>query len=235
MADQPGDTGRPGTPQNPLPLTDPRMMRALAHPARIAIMEQLVLEGPATATECAEIAGLSPSACSYHLRTLARYGLVEEDQEAAADARHRPWRARVIGFQLSAAERGAAQAARRLLRDAALARFEEARESYHERESTYPAEWQEAGGFVHDVLHVTAGELSALRAEVMALFDRYRRLDAADRPVGARRVRVLLDLVPWFDPETGRGGPAGTDRPGDATGTAGQDGPANVSRPADAP
>jgi hypothetical protein len=36
-----------GTPGNPLPLTDARMMRALAHPARIAIWQHLGLDGPA--------------------------------------------------------------------------------------------------------------------------------------------------------------------------------------------
>jgi len=232
VTDPPGELPRPGTPENPLSLTDPQMMRALAHPARMAIMEHLGLEGPATATECAEVAGLSPSACSYHLRTLARYGLVEEDQEAAADGRHRPWRARMIGFQVSAAERGAARAAGRLLRDASLARLEEIRERYHERESRYPAEWQEAGGFVQDVLHVTPGELSALRDEVRSLFDRYRRLGTADRPAGARRVHVMLDLVPWFDPETGRGGHA----PGsDPAGTADLEGPEGSGGLADAP
>jgi Helix-turn-helix domain len=66
-----------GTPGNPLLLTNPRIMRALAHPARIVIWQHLGLEGPATATECAAVAGLSPSACSYHLRTLAKYGFVE--------------------------------------------------------------------------------------------------------------------------------------------------------------
>ncbi|WP_442933752.1 ArsR family transcriptional regulator [Micromonospora sp. CPCC 205556] len=52
-------------------------MRALAHPARIAIMEHLsTREGGATA--CAEIVGLSPSATSYHLRASVKFGLVEQ-------------------------------------------------------------------------------------------------------------------------------------------------------------
>ena len=76
---------QPGTPGNPVQLTDPKMMRALAHQGRIAIWTYLGLHGPATATECAEIAGLSPSACSYHLRTLARYGFVEEDPASAEE------------------------------------------------------------------------------------------------------------------------------------------------------
>src|ERR1051326_9388103 len=84
--------GERGTPGNPVELTDPKTRRALAHPARIAIWTHLGMRGSATATECAEIAGLSPSACSYHLRTLAKYGLAEEDPASAADGRERPWR-----------------------------------------------------------------------------------------------------------------------------------------------
>ena len=91
---------RSGMPGNPVRLTDPKMMRALAHPARIAIWLHIGLRGPATATECAEVAGLSPSACSYHLRTLARYGFVEEDRASAADGRERPWRARLLAFTI---------------------------------------------------------------------------------------------------------------------------------------
>src|SRR6266571_397587 len=66
---RPAGPAEPGTLGNPIELTDPRAMRALAHQGRIAIWSYLGLHGPATATECAEIAGLSPSACSYHLRT----------------------------------------------------------------------------------------------------------------------------------------------------------------------
>src|SRR5579859_585429 len=102
-ADAPGDRAAaapaaPGTPENPLPITDPRTMRGLAHPARLAILQHLVLDGPATATECAEVAGLSPSACSYHLRALARYGFVDEDPSGGSDRRHRPWRARFVSI-----------------------------------------------------------------------------------------------------------------------------------------
>src|SRR5580704_15082466 len=84
MSDEAGKSIEPGMPGNPVRLTDPKMMRALAHPARIAIWTHIALRGSVTATECAEVAGLSPSACSYHLRTLAKYGFIEEDRAAAA-------------------------------------------------------------------------------------------------------------------------------------------------------
>jgi len=73
-------------------LSDPRAIRAMAHPARIAVIDRLFAGEVLTATECAAITGMSPSAMSYHLRALERWGLVARVQ-GAADARERPWRA----------------------------------------------------------------------------------------------------------------------------------------------
>jgi DNA-binding transcriptional ArsR family regulator len=193
-----------GTPGQPLRLTDPRMMRALAHPARIAILQHLGLDGPSTATECAAVAGLSPSACSYHLRALARYGFVEEDRASAADGRQRPWRARLVSMSFDEGDPDqpdAVRAAGQLLTASMLARFEEIREQYLDRAPRYTAEWRSIAGWHQDVVHVTAGEAAAVREQVQTLLAGYRRADPADRPPGAHRVHALLDLIPWFDPE----------------------------------
>jgi len=195
----------PGLPGNPVKLTDPKMMRALAHQARIAIWTHLGLNGPATATECAEIAGLSPSACSYHLRTLARYGFVEEDPASAADGRERPWRARLLAFTMGDPDEPAAtQVARQLLAENMRASAEEVRARYVARQSEYPADWQAAAGEVFSVAHVTPQELNKLRADVMDVMAPYVRLDPAERPPGVLPVRVVLDLFPWFGPEETR-------------------------------
>ena len=193
-------------PGNPVKLTDPRMMRALAHPARIAIWTHIGMRGPATATECAEVAGLSPSACSYHLRTLARYGFIEEDRASAADGRERPWRARLLAFTLDEdpGEPAAAHLASRLLVENLRAEAEETRARYLDRKSDYPADWQAASGELFSVAHVTPDELDQLRAQVQELFTRYVRLDPADRTPGALPVRVMLDMFPWFTPEEAR-------------------------------
>ena len=191
-----------GTPGNPLLLTNPRMMRALAHPARMVIWQHLGLEGPATATECAAVAGLSPSACSYHLRTLAKYGFVEEDREHAADGRERPWRVKIIAFTVpDGSETPAVRDAARLLSASAYASAEELRESYRDRASEYPAAWQATLGTNYDVLHVTPEELHSLRRRLVDLFGEYRRMSRDGRPAGARRVLVATDFVPWFPPE----------------------------------
>jgi len=206
----PGESGHvspePGMPGNPVTLTDPQMMRALAHQARIAIWTHLGLHGPATATECAEIAGLSPSACSYHLRTLARYGFVEEDPASAADGRERPWRARLLSFTMGddPDTPAATQVASQLLTENLRAAAEEIRVRFLARKSEYPADWQAAAGEVFSVAHVTPDELNRLRAMVLALMTPYVRLDPAERPPGALPVRVTLDLFPWFGPEETR-------------------------------
>ena len=193
----------PGTPGIPVELTDPRMMRALAHQARIAIWMHLGMHGPATATECAQIAGLSPSACSYHLRTLARYGFVEEDPQSAADGRERPWRARLLAFNMSDGPDAppATQVASRLLVENMRAAAEEIRVRYLARRSEYPADWQIAAGEVFSVAHVTPDELDRMRSEVLEVMAPYIRLEPASRPSGALPVRIMLDLFPWFGPE----------------------------------
>jgi hypothetical protein len=203
------DTGAPentaplGMPGNPVRLTDPRMMRALAHPARIAIWTHIGLRGSATATECAEVAGLSPSACSYHLRTLAKYGFIEEDRASAADGRERPWRARLLAFEMK--DRPDAPAgsrlANRLLVENLRAAAEETRTRYVDRESEYPADWRTAAGEMFSVAHVTPDELTELREKVMELMMPYVRLDPAERSPGALPVRIMLDMFPWFGPE----------------------------------
>jgi len=52
-----------------------------------------------------------------------------------------------------------------------------------------------------DVLHVSPAELAEVRDRLAAELSRFRRLDPVDRPPGALRVQVVLDLVPWFGPE----------------------------------
>ena len=189
----------PGSPENPAEITDPRALRALAHPARLAILQHLALDGPATATECAEVTGLSPSACSYHLRTLGRYGFVGEEPTGAADRRHRPWRARVVAITVGDdADRPlAVRAAGRLLVQSLHDRIDQMRAEYLDHKDEFAPEWQTAAGDQLDVLHVTAAELVEVRAQIAAILDRYRRLRPQDRPTGARRVHAGVEFLPW--------------------------------------
>jgi DNA-binding transcriptional ArsR family regulator len=198
MTDEPA----PGMPGNPVTLTDPKAMRALAHPARIAIWAHLGLHGPATATECADVAEISPSACSYHLRALARYGFVEEDPDSAADGRQRPWRARLISFQTwDPSGNPATDVASQFLVETMRASMEEIRTQYVSRRAEYPEDWRRAVGETNTVVHVSPAELNELRARILELTMEYMRLEPSERPAGALPVRVGLDMFPWFGPE----------------------------------
>lgn len=76
--------------RRPDPITDARTIRALAHPLRLRILDVLGEYGPLSATQVSEHVGESPQSCSFHLRTLARYGYVEDAGGGAG--RNRPWK-----------------------------------------------------------------------------------------------------------------------------------------------
>src|SRR3954471_24664304 len=81
----------------PRELTDPKAMRALAHPVRLALLEALTDAGTLTATEAGERGGESPANASFHLRQLAKYGFVEEAE--GGTGRRRPWKLRQLGMR----------------------------------------------------------------------------------------------------------------------------------------
>jgi DNA-binding transcriptional ArsR family regulator len=180
-------------------IRDPQVMRALAHPARLTIMEHLSTTGEAvTATSCADIVGLSPSATSYHLRELARYGLVEE-APSRGDARERLWRSAVQSWQLDLRSDATpeTQAAEETLIDVYLARdFERVRE-WVRRARSEPKQWQDAAIISGPLLLMTAEELMALNAAVRELFEPYRRrARVANPPEGGRIVAIHYAALP---------------------------------------
>ncbi|MBO1765224.1 helix-turn-helix domain-containing protein [Allobranchiibius sp. GilTou38] len=71
---------------------DPRTLRAIAHPVRNRILTELAATGPARAADLAQDLGIPANQTSFHLRQLAKYGLVEEAPEAARDRRDRVWK-----------------------------------------------------------------------------------------------------------------------------------------------
>ena len=76
--------------ERPPEVTDPKAMRALAHPVRIALLEVLTHADALTATQAGEIVDKSPANASFHLRSPAKYGFVEEAE--GGTGRRRPWR-----------------------------------------------------------------------------------------------------------------------------------------------
>lgn len=83
-----------------LVLTDPKAYRVLAHGVRRQLLDVLGSQEQLTATEAARRIGVTPSAMSYHLRALQKWGIVER-VDTAGDGREHPWRltARSITIQ----------------------------------------------------------------------------------------------------------------------------------------
>jgi len=74
------------------PIRDPRELRAIAHPVRNRILTELEAHGSLRAADIARELDIPANQASFHLRQLAKYGLVAEDPEAARDRRDRVWK-----------------------------------------------------------------------------------------------------------------------------------------------
>src|SRR3982751_379302 len=85
---------------------DAPALKALAHPLRVQILRTLEVRGQVSVTSLAEELGESTGAVSYHLRQLARHGLVEEGDPEKGDQhavgrRRRLWRMAVDEIHIS--------------------------------------------------------------------------------------------------------------------------------------
>jgi DNA-binding transcriptional ArsR family regulator len=173
-------------------LTDPRALRAMAHPVRLSLIAVLRREGPLTATQAGELIGESSASCSFHLRQLAKYGLVEE--AGGGKGRERPWRATTMFTSWpDVADTPETAAASGLLSTVIAERWFESLMRWLEAKPGEPAQWQHAAHFGDTMLYLTADELTGLAAEIQAMMDRYLdRLENPElRPPGARRVTFL--------------------------------------------
>jgi hypothetical protein len=179
-------------------LTDPRALRAYAHPVRMALMGLLRTEGPLTATRAAELLGESSGTCSFHLRQLAKYGLVEE--AGGGTGREKPWRATTTSTVWDAPGDGSPEtaAATGLLNTVIAEQYFEQLARWLEASPGEPAEWQEAAMLGDRILYVTPAELDELRGRVRELMDEYfeRQLRPELRPEGARLVTWLNIAFP---------------------------------------
>ena len=180
-------------------ISDPRVMRALAHPARIEIVEYLNNTGAVvTATECAGMVGLSPSATSYHLRELAKYGLVEQ-APSRGDGRERVWRSPGTGLRIEGdAEQPEAREAERALVDVFLTRDYDRIRKWAAGRAGEAGPWRDASTLVSTQLLLTVEEMTAVNQKVEELLEPYRvRGRRADPPEGSRTVAVTYTAFPF--------------------------------------
>jgi predicted transcriptional regulator len=179
-------------------LTDPRALRAYAHPVRMSLVGLLRTEGPLTATRAAELLGESSGTCSFHLRQLAKYGLVEE--AGGGTGREKPWRATTMTTNWDAPGDGTPEtaAAAGLLSTVLAEQYFEQLMRWLEASPGEPAEWRRAAMLGDRILYVTPAELEDLRGRMREMLDEYLERDVRPdlRPADARLVTWLNIAFP---------------------------------------
>ncbi len=183
-------------PRPPVVISDPRAIKALAHPARIAVLDELFAGRELTATECGELVGMSASAMSYHLRAVAKWGLIER-VDTAADGRERPWRAAGSSWRIETPSSTAGSLAESMLALAVTDRLSAEVGTWVALGDHEDAAWRESGVLMNTSVWLTTDEAHALTKIVHDALDEYRgRRLLGERPEGARRNRVAFFAFP---------------------------------------
>jgi helix-turn-helix protein len=172
-------------------------------PARLALLNHLLAAGPCTASQCAPVVGESASNCSWHLRALAKVGLVERVPEPAGDARTRPWQATAVGFDFSGEGGPAAQLARTALAGMSAEHADDLYRRYLARQELLPDEWTAVSGANGYALELTPQELEALIERVDEIIRPYVRPIRAGAPEGSEVVQVTLRA--FLNPDVHKG------------------------------
>ncbi|ASO20308.1 DNA-binding transcriptional ArsR family regulator [Actinoalloteichus hoggarensis] len=175
------------------------------HAVRVALLDLLKDAETITATEAAKALGYSSGLCSFHLRSLARHGYVEEAPHEGGRAR--PWRLR---GRAGSPRPASADAASRAAEDSAaedrpdgdfgeLARGleDESHRRWLAHRAAAPPDWQRDEAF-SSVVYLTPEELAELGDAVRQLLARYRGRDtrAEMRPEEAVPVAAVMRLFP---------------------------------------
>ena len=213
---------------------DAKALRALAHPTRVALLEQLTLRGGTlTATQASELVDESPTNCAFHLRTLAKYGYLE--QAEGGKGRERPWRLAHLGLGFDdnasgnasdnangdanghakgsddsdgegrgASTGGELALAAGALRQVILQRHFDRIRAFDAARHTVPAAVREMAGGWDTFWYVTPEEMDELHARIDELVLLYReRLDPARRPPGSVPVQAVIHLTPLIESALG--------------------------------
>lgn len=151
-------------------------LRALSHPKRLAILSYLQRHEEGTATSCGSAVGLTSSACSYHLRLLARVGMVQES--LPRDRRNTVWRASMPGIQVDPHDDQAEREAAPLLKLLLMNAFRDAG-TFVDNISEVDVSWRGASGYSHWGMNMTANELSELRGQL-------------DQVIQSAKIRTLM-------------------------------------------
>ncbi|MEV4824203.1 helix-turn-helix domain-containing protein [Micromonospora sp. NPDC049274] len=187
-------------PERRVRVQDATKLRALAHPLRLRLLRYLLAGGPRTAAQCAEALDDTGSNCSYHLRQLARHGLIERAPAEGANRRDRPWRAAATGLEL-VPDPDDAEGQQIIDALTALELDEGFRslQRYQHQQHKLADEWRESATFHSYTLSLTPEELRHLTLTLDAVIRPYLRPLRNAPPSDARP--VSLNLQAYATPE----------------------------------
>lgn len=169
-------------------------MKALAHPIRQQILEELRRAGEATSTTLAGMLGVTTGNTSYNLRVLAEHGFVEE-VPGRGNGRERWWRVvpQDLRFPPHSAQNEAMRAAFHEVNKLGLAEDQQALSRFLNRRDAL-GEWADALPFSRGRLRVTPAQLEQFFEEYVALLTKYA--NDADADPDARDVRAYFLAFP---------------------------------------
>jgi DNA-binding transcriptional ArsR family regulator len=189
-------------------ISDPRAIRALAHPLRLDLLELLFATGPATAAQCGRVLGVSQANCSFHLRQLGKYGFVE-DAGPGRDRRERQWRVPDPRSVVRIAAGSDAMVRRQLERVVVERETQAILDHLARRGDESPAGRDKAGrdkaGLVTAVAVISAADAAEIKEKWKALIEPYIvKTGAGGRQLqpGQSYVRYFMAAtpIPDFDP-----------------------------------
>jgi DNA-binding transcriptional ArsR family regulator len=172
------------------------------HPVREALLELIRRDGMVTATDAARELGGSTGLYSFHLRQLARHGVIEE--APGRRGRVRPWRLAEPGTAGPPAERQPYLVGDAELSAVARGLEDESYRRWLEHRDAAPARWRQDEAF-SQVLYLTPDEMAGMADVIRALIAQYRHREdrPAARPAEAAPVAVVARLFPLLAPGAG--------------------------------
>ncbi|GAA4847768.1 helix-turn-helix domain-containing protein [Kitasatospora terrestris] len=176
---------------------DARSLRALAHPLRMRILDELRENGPATSAKLSDRLGESTGTISWHLRHLAEHGFIEDEPERGTK-RERWWRATRSRNVLNTTDFDRDPQTRAAL-DVYLGEL--LRSQYQRVADSMATEWPEewrGAGTVSDwnKLRLTPTQLRSLIDELMDVIERHTPDPDAEPDPAARPVLLQLQALP---------------------------------------
>ncbi|HET6729957.1 MAG TPA: helix-turn-helix domain-containing protein [Jiangellaceae bacterium] len=176
-------------------------LRAFTHPLRMRLLATLRFDGPATASDLGRLLGESSGATSYHLRQLARFGFIVEDDEQPS-RRERRWRAAHELTSWEPTDFLDDPAARSVLRILARERIRfmvEQLRRWYEGRRNWSRAWVAAAQDSDMVIRMRPEDLDRMGREIWDVVTRYADAQRASDDPQAEKVVLFLHAMPARD------------------------------------